>query len=194
MTGILSLIVILIIILIGVIFVTYRTGNSKTQTTVDSNTTSQETVEAPIPAESKYKGTFFMQIANDAREFSVGDQIEVEIFADSDGQNIVGYDLDLDIIGGAKFTSAQSNLQDFDMHPTSREGGVYLTSLKDLVSDTPSTFADNQIATVILTATAPGTVTISPKFILGETRYSNLMSVTSESVLSAVEGVTVTVR
>ncbi|MGB4965681.1 MAG: hypothetical protein WBO77_01055 [Microgenomates group bacterium] len=195
MTGILSLIFILVIILIGVIFVTYRTGNSGTQTTVDTKTINQDSsADAPVPLQSKYKGTFFMHIANDAREFSVGDQIEVEVFADSDGQNIVGYDLDVDITGGAQFASAQSSIEDFDMHPTPREGGVYLTSLKDLASNTPTTLADSQIATIMLTATAPGTVTITPKFILGETRHSNLMSITSESVLSSVEGVTVTVR
>lgn len=195
MTGILSLIFILVIILIGVIFVTYRTGNSGTQTTVDTKSINQDApADAPVPLQSKYKGMFFMQIANDAREFSVGDRIEVEVFADSDGQNIVGYDLDIDIKGGAKFASALSSIEDFDMHPTPREGGVYLTSLKDLASQTPSTFADSQIATIVLTATAPGTVTIAPKFILGETRYSNLMSITSESVLNSVEGVTVTVR
>lgn len=195
MTGILSLIFILVIILIGVIFVTYRTGSSGAQTTVDSQTTQKESeIDVPASTQAKYKGTFFMHIANDAREFAVGDTIEVEVFADSDGQNIVGYDLDVDITGGAKFASAQSAIEDFDMHPTPREGGVYLTSLKDLASNTPSTFADSQIATIMLTATAPGTVTITPKFILGETRHSNLMSITSESVLSSVEGVTVTVR
>lgn len=199
MTGILSLIFILVIILIGVIFVTYRTGNSGNQTTVDSQTTNKESSSDTSAGQdslggAKYKGMFFMQIANDAREFSVGDQIEVEVFADSDGQNIVGYDLDIDITGGAKFASAVSSIEDFDMHPTPREGGVYLTSLKDLASQTPSTFADSQIATITLTATAPGTVTITPKFILGETRHSNLMSISSESVLASVEGVTVTVR
>lgn len=198
MTGILSLIVILVIVLIGVIFVTYRAGNSGNpvnQTTVDVTTSEkQPQTEAPAAVQTKYKGTFFMQTANDAQEFSVGDQIEVEVFADSDGQNIVGYDLDIDITGGAQFASAQSNIENFDMHPTSREGGVYLTSLKDLSSQTPTTFADSQIATITLTATAPGTVTITPKFILGETRHSNLMSIASESVLSSVEGVTVTVR
>ncbi len=195
MTGILSLIVILVIVLIGVIFITYRTGNPANQTTVDVTTTEKEPeTEAPVAVQAKYKGTFFMQTANDAREFSVGDQIEVEVFADSDGQNIVGYDLDIDITGGAQFASAQTSIENFDMHPTSREGGVYLTSLKDLSSQTPTTFADSQIATITLTATAPGTVTITPKFILGETRHSNLMSITSESVLASVEGVTVTVR
>ncbi len=195
MTGIMSLIFILVIILIGVIFVTYRTGNSGVQTTVDSQTAQNNTnIPVSTTEKPKYNGTFFMKIANDAREFSVGDTIEVEVFADSDGQNIVGYDLDVEIAGGAQFASAQSAIEDFDMHPTSRSGGVYLTSLKDLASNTPSTFVDSQIATIMLTATAPGTVTITPKFVLGDTRHSNLMSVASESVLASVEGVSVIVR
>lgn len=195
MTGIMSLIFILVIILIGVIFVTYRTGSAGVQTTVDSQT-AKNTTNIPVTTteQPKYNGTFFMKIANDSREFSVGDTIEVEVFADSDGQNIVGYDLDVEITGGAQFASAQSTIEDFDMHPTSRSGGVYLTSLKDLSSNTPTTFVDSQIATIMLTATAPGTVTITPQFVLGDTRHSNLMSIASESVLSSVEGVSVTVR
>lgn len=195
MTGILSLIFILVIILIGVIFVTFRTGKTAVQTTVDSkiaqtSPNNKDTIEL----NTKYKGTFFMHVVNDAREFAVGDTIEVEVFSDSDGQNIVGYDLDVEIGGGAQFASAQSALDEFDMHPTTRTGGVYLTSLKDLTSNTPTTFVDSHIATIKLTATAPGTVTIVPKFVMGDTRHSNLMSVASESVLASVEGVSVVVR
>lgn len=194
MTGILSLIFILVVILIGVIFITYRAGSpTQVATTTQSTSGSGDPTPTAIPT-PKYHGSFLLHVENDQREFSVGDQIIVEVFADSDGQPVVGYDLDLDIVGGAKFTSATSSMEDFDMHPTTRAGGVYLTSLKSLTSQTPIIFTDTPVATLIFTATAPRTVMITPKFIIGETSHSNLMSISSESVLGSVEGVTVTVR
>ncbi len=194
MTGILSLIFILVIILISVIFVTYRTGGQNQVVTTTKST--EETIQL-VPTSSpvsKYHGSFMLHTENDQKEFSVGDTITVDVFADSDSQPVVGYDLDLDVVGGAQFAQADSMIDDFDMHPTKREGGVYLTSLKSLASQEPTIFADTTIATITFTATAPGTVMITPKFVVGETSHSNLMSVTSESVLGSVEGITVTVH
>ena len=124
-TALLSIIFVLIVVAIGISFFLLKDQKNleKVSTTSTQEVASKSQPQIP---QNPYKGTFFLHTQDDKTDFAVGDTVDIDVYADSDGHDIVGYDLDLSLPTGMEFVSATSLVDTFTPYPSSKNGNEYI--------------------------------------------------------------------
>lgn len=192
-TALLSIIFVLVVVAIGIsFFLMKKQANLETASTTTTNEVANNT-EEQIP-QNPYKGTLFLHTPGDQTNFSVGETVEIDVYADSDGHDIVGYDLDLTLPEGVEFVSATSILDTFTSYTSSKQGQEYITVVKALGATEPIVFQDEPVLTVTVRLTQPGVMQIQPVYIPGSISNSSLMDSKTVNVLGSVQGVTLNVQ
>lgn len=102
---------------------------------------------SPIPSSKKF---FKLKLATSKKIFSLNDQINVEVYADSEGKNISGFDLLISYNPQElEFVNASSESNDFSLYSFKKENYITLTGTKKINSDRPTVFSSTKIANLI---------------------------------------------
>lgn len=116
----------------------------------------------PISKIFSSKKLFKLALPSTQNTFSLNNQIEIEVYADSEGKNISGYDLIISYDPqGLEFVKSESNLVDFSLYSFKKDSYLSLTATKNLNSNAQTIFASNKIASLTFKPKKPGIYQIS---------------------------------
>lgn len=137
---------------------------SKNNLKKELSTTNQSEIVTSYPRISpsqEAKKFLKLTLSSLQKTFSLNDQINIEVYADSEGKNITGYDLvisyDPQVL---KFINANSTLDDFSLYSFKKTGYVALTASKKLSSNNQTIFSSTRIANLSFKAIKSGKHTI----------------------------------
>lgn len=151
-------IIIISLVLIFTIFLLKKFQNKSLMINQQKNIFPSPT-QFEIPSSKKF---FKLSLPPLQKVFSLNDQINIDIYADSEGKNISGYDLIISYDPqGLEFVSAQSTLNDFSLYSFKKEGRLSLTGTKKLNSNNQTIFASTKIAILNFKPKKRGTHTVS---------------------------------
>lgn len=147
--------ILFVIIVLALVF-----KNRKSSMVGEKNTS--EITQAPvIPTVMVKEGTATLKTSDAAARYAKGATISVEVLADSNGSDVVGYDLlvsfDTDKMD---FVAVTSLSPDFKIYKLVRSGGVTLTGTKQLTIKTPTVFANAKIAILTFRSKVKGVATV----------------------------------
>jgi len=149
LTSIKFFILFAILILISLVSISIlKTANKKEELVIN-----QKTVVISPTESIKVKTTGSLTIRSLKNQYSPDQLIEMEIIADSAGNDITGYDLivayDPQII---TFKEAQSLIDDFKIYSFEEKNYLVLTAIKDLKSQRQTVFSDVRLVKLIFSA------------------------------------------
>ncbi len=147
--------VVFLLLLIS-IFVFYLLANKPkiSQISKDNQTANEKQKEevispTPISQISSSKKFFKLTLPSTKNTFSFNDHVNIEIYADSEGKNISGYDLIISYDPqGLELVSADSNLVNFSLYSFKKDNYLTLMATKKLNSNTQTVFTSTKIVTL----------------------------------------------
>ncbi len=151
--------------------------------------------DAAAPTEAReVQGNASIQLR--AVEGSVGrvnTPVTIAVFADSDGKDVVGYDVLFDYNEGQfEFKSAVSNASGFKVSASTQKGILALSGYKSVGEKQPSVFANTQIATVVLIPRQTGSFTLAPLASQGQAK-SKMMSADKRAIEPRLSSVNIVI-
>lgn len=147
------------------------------------------------PASQKAKGSLTLMTKNNQEIFKKDEIINLYVYAFSNYQPIVGYDLVLkfnpQIVSFEKFINP---LNDFQVFIKQKEGQLMVTGLKDINSTTNTIFLNNPLITLVFKPKAQGKNTFSLEIKPNQKYESNLINNKSEDLLENSDELTIKVE
>jgi hypothetical protein len=121
-------------------------------------------VSSTAPIAKSTQGSLNLKVENGEISFAINKELKIDIVADSNGKNIIGYDLVLSYDPSSfEFVNATSNLADFKIYPYRRNNYVSFLGTKAIESQTSSIFAQTKIVSLIFKPKKVGKSTFSLK-------------------------------
>lgn len=112
----------------------------------------------PSPSKPKTTGAMNIKIPDGENTISVGKAFELEIEADSEGKNIVGYDFiikyDSQAFNLVKAESAIANFKIFTFE--NEDGGITITGLKDVEDNSETVLSETVLVSLSLLSKMEG--------------------------------------
>jgi len=122
-----------------------------------------------IPTVKPTQGSLNLKIENGEISLSRDKEIKIDLVADSNEKNIVGYDLVLSYDPLAfDFVKATSNLADFKIYSYKRDNYLSFLATKTLQSQTSSVFIQTKIASLVFKPIKTGKFSFSLKPLIGK--------------------------
>ena len=123
-----------------------------------------------IPTVKPTQGLLNLKLFGNEKISLSGDkELKIDLVADSNEKNIVGYDLVLSYDPLAfDFVKATSNLADFKIYSYKRDGYLSFLATKTLQSQTPSVFTQTKIASLVFKPIKAGKFSFSLKPLMGK--------------------------
>ena len=144
------------------LFLAFNSKNSasKKEESATSSTIKQEQIPTEVPTQ----GSFSLVLANRTTSANVGQEVQVDLIADSNENNISGYDLALAYDPLAfDFVKATSNLVDFKIYTYKKNNYLSLLGTKSLSSQVPSVFTQTKIISLFFKPVESGSYVFSLK-------------------------------
>lgn len=123
-----------------------------------------------IPTVKPTQGSLNLKLfGNEETSLSTDKELKIDLIADSNEKNIVGYDLVLSYDPLAfDFVKATSDLADFKIYSYKRDNYLSFLATKTLQSQTPSVFTQTKIASLVFKPMKAGKFTFSLKPLIGK--------------------------
>ncbi len=122
-----------------------------------------------IPTTEPTQGSLNLKIENEEISLSTDKELKIDLIADSNEKNIIGYDLVLSYDPLAfDFVKATSNLADFKIYSYKRDNYLSFLATKTLQSQTPSVFTKTKIASLVFKPIKAGKFAFSLKPLMGK--------------------------
>ena len=124
---------------------------------------------AAVPAIKPAEGSLSLKLSESKETtISVEEELKIDLIADSNKKNVVGYDLVLSYdLASFEFIEATSDLADFKIYPYKKEGYLSFLATKMLQSRTPSVFSGTKIASFSFRPVKAGKYSFSLKPLIG---------------------------
>lgn len=155
------LLVVFLAIFVGTgIFLVFNNKNSvpKDEETAKDTAIKQEQTVVPT------QGSLSLVLANGSTSVTVNSEVQVDLIADSNENNISGYDLALSYDPLAfDFVKATSNLTDFKIYTYKKNNYLSVLGIKSLQSQIPSVFTQSKIASLFFKPVKAGSYNFSLK-------------------------------
>lgn len=127
-----------------------------------------ETTMTSIPTSVPTQGSLSLKLAGGAT-VTKDSEVQIDLFADSNEKNIVGYDLVLSYDPSSfDFVKATSNLADFKIYTYKKDGYLSFLATRSLQSQTSSIFTQTKIASLVFKPIKAGKFTFSLKPLMGK--------------------------
>lgn len=108
------------------------------------------------------KGVLKIESTEDLRRYKVGQPIALQVFADSDEADIVGFDVLLQYDKqGFSITSTTTPLEGYTIVPTETDTHLSITAVQNPGSDNKFIFSDEEILELVLNPLSVGTYEFS---------------------------------
>lgn len=179
-------IIVLVALVVIVGFVLVRAQLQNGMNPIDKTGTQQDSGDVD--------GRMYFQNPEGRNVFATGEEIVLDLYIDSSNREIGGYDAvftyESDIV---QFDSVDSLVDNFKTYPNSfedEETGLIttnVTGISELESETPFPFENQSVARLTFKALAEGTTTLTFMFEEGETSDSNIVLLSADDILGAVE-------
>lgn len=177
-----------IVIAIGFVFLGYRRLNGLTFAPLGDLV---KPTQAPERTSTATDGTLRLEYEQGQSIFAVGDTMTVVLYANSNGENVSGYDALLEFDRTQlQFVDAESLIDSFTIYTNTDNGPVLVAGVRDFDNDSTFVFDETPVAILTFKALSEGAHTIDFSFEKGDTRDSNLVSMKTEDVLGSVQGIT----
>ncbi len=122
-----------------------------------------------IPTTEPTQGSLNLKIENEEISLSTDKELKIDLIADSNEKNIIGYDLVLSYDPLAfDFVKATSDLADFKIYSYKRDGYLSFLATKTLQSQTSSVFTQTKIASLVFKPIKAGKFSFSLKPLMGK--------------------------
>lgn len=132
-------------------------------------------------------GKFTLKSSSDQNIYLTGEEIILNLFADSYGESIVAWDFVLEYNSQAiTFVSAESMHQDFDIFADDNQSKIILTGVKKIEVENPTIYKDAVVARIRLRVENKGPAGFKAQFTPGKLDDSNLMDQKSRDILEEV--------
>jgi hypothetical protein len=123
---------------------------------------------AAVPTVSPDQGSLDLTSETEKVSLTASEELKINLVADSNGKNVVGYDLALSYDPTAfKFVDAVSDLTEFNINKYVRENYVSFLAVKSLQNQTPTIFNQTKIISFIFTPIKTGKFSFSLQPLLG---------------------------
>jgi hypothetical protein len=156
---ILAGVVLLVIIDVFCISVT-KNLNSQSNAVVPKKATVNFNLPTAMPTIiKKIKGSFTLKSSDGKTTAAIGQNITLNVEADSLGVNVVGYDILLDK-GNMELVSVNSLLPTFSIYPNDKGNDLVITGIKRSQLETSSIWQSDKILQVVLRGKSSGEVTV----------------------------------
>ncbi|KKS44945.1 MAG: hypothetical protein UV09_C0052G0003 [Candidatus Gottesmanbacteria bacterium GW2011_GWA2_42_18] len=125
-----------------------------------------------IPTTEPTQGSLNLKLfGNEKISLLTGQELSIDLIADSNEKNIVGYDLVLSYDPSSfDFVKATSDLVDFKIYSYKKDSYLSLLATKILQSQTTSVFAQTKIASLVFKPLKAGKFIFSLKSLIGKDR------------------------
>lgn len=122
-----------------------------------------------IPTVKPTQGSLNLKLEKEEISLSTDKELKIDLIADSNEKNIVGYDLvvSYDPLAFA-FVKATSNLADFKIYTYKRDNYLSFLATKTLQSQTSSVFTQTKIASLVFKPIKAGKYSFSLKPLMGK--------------------------
>lgn len=162
----------------------FLVANNK-KTTINEQAASTSIIKEEkmiIPTAELTQGSLNLKLENEEISLSTDKELEINLVADSNEKNIVGYDLVLSYDPSSfDFVGATSNLADFKIYSYKRDGYLSFLAAKTLQSQTSSVFTQTKIASLVFRPVKTGKFTFSLKPLIGKDK-TNLVTDKTEVI------------
>jgi hypothetical protein len=140
--------------------------NSKKPATEKEAATTSLTVPTVKPTE----GSVDLKLSgNEEVSLSMDKEVRIDLMADSNGKNIVGYDLALSYDPlSFEFVNATSSLTDFKIYTYKKDGYLSFLATKTLQNQKESIFTQTKIASLVFRPLKTGKFAFSLKSLMGK--------------------------
>lgn len=187
---------VLVIIISSLLLMKLKSNTSQTNTAPNQNninqTTKKEENISPLPEQ---KGVISLETENNQEIFNQDDLINLYVYASSDNQPIVGYDLVLKYDPMiTEFQEHKNLLPDFQVFIKKEDDKLLITGLKSINSNSKSIFSENQIINLTFKAKSKGKARFSFEFKPNEKNESNLINEKSEDILGKTKNLEIKVK
>ncbi len=126
------------------------------------------TASSTIPTVKPTQGSLNLKLTSETM-VTKNSEIQIDLLADSNEKNIVGYDLVLSYDPLAfEFIKATSNLADFKIYSYNRNNYLSFLATKSLQGQTSSVFAQTKVASLFFKPIKAGKFTFSLKPLIGK--------------------------
>lgn len=140
------------------IFFVFQQSNTNQPT--KSNT--QTNNSAPTPTIRPTKGTMSLTPKSGIARYSVNEEVILNLVADSDNEDISGYDTIVSYDSSAlEFVKATSTIPEFKIFSFSKDNYLSITATKNLQATTPSVFVNTVLVELIFKPKTTGNFTVS---------------------------------
>lgn len=156
-----AVLVIIAIVIIIVIFVVIQKSVKKTNPLTVIPTSSP--ISNPSPAKNIINsGSFNLKIADGAVKKESGKEFTVDVLADSNGKDVVGYDIILQFDSTRlDFIKSESKINDFTIYKNNDTGKISFTGVKKIASNSTNILSGKSLVTLTFKAKAQGHASIS---------------------------------
>jgi len=122
-----------------------------------------------IPTVKPTQGSLNLQLEKEETSVSTDKELIIDLVADSNEKNIVGYDLVLSYDPLAfDFVKATSDLDNFKIYPYKRDGYLSFLATKTFQSQTSSVFTQTKIASLVFKPIKAGKFLFSLEPLMGK--------------------------
>lgn len=123
-----------------------------------------------VPTAKPVQGSMDIKLPeNQGSSMTLDKELKIDLMADSNAKNIVGYDLVLTYdTSSFDFVSATSDLTDFKIYSYQKDGYISLLATKTLQSQMSSVFTQTKIASLVFKPLKAGNYVFSLKPIMGK--------------------------
>lgn len=151
--------------------------------------------EEPTSTVQVGQGKLTLKTKDPKKDFTLGEQVSLLVYADSANRVINGFDIVLNYAPDAlRYINTSGTLEDFQIVAVARDDRLTITGFKKLNVKTKKVLTGEPIAEVVFTPVKSGQISLEPTFVPGKTTNSNLVDEAGRQTLGKVEGVSFTVK
>lgn len=146
-----------------------------------------------IPTVKPTEGSLSFKQENEAL-LSAGNNLVIDLMADSNGKNITGYDLALSYDPLAfEFVNAESSLTDFKIYTYKRDNYLSFLATKSPQNQTSAVFIQTKIASLVFKPIKVGKFIFSLKSLIGKDK-TDLVTDKTEILIPTLNQITINVK
>ncbi len=189
MLSIISLVVIVVVVGLIVMF-------AKDRVQIARQNDTQVPQETGEQVQSTISGRLGLSTKGSTTEFRQGQQVTLFVYANSNAQEIIGYDAVIRYnTDEVEFESVKSVLDGMEVFESVQPVGetqseLIVTGIQSLNQETPFVLDDTALAEVTFTVLTSGPVDLELMFEPGSNQESNLRTASNQDILSTVTGTT----
>jgi len=172
------------------IFLVFNKNSGEKKEAAATNTIKQEALVMPTVPASEGR----LVLKTNESEFSLNQPVTVNLLADSNKKNIVGYDLVIFYDKtGFDFISASSLLPDFQLYSYKKDSYVTFTAIQQAASTVKRVFKETPVASFTFQPKKAGSFIISLRNSYGKEK-TDLVTDLTETIYPSLADLTLTVK